>query len=133
MNVNAASAMPLLGTTTNPSSSPLGKGGGRTFSLGKGGDAGPSEIEKLRQTTGQVVGSVFFGTLLKTMRESKLNGTIGHGGRGEEVFSAQLHGMLAEKMGESEQSGVAEALFRHLRRQQMLIGSERPSMIGEGT
>jgi hypothetical protein len=89
-------------------------------------------LDKLRQTTGQVVGSVFFGTLLKTMRESKLNGTIGHGGRGEEVFSAQLHGMLAERMGQSQRNGVSEALFRHLRKQQTLIGDERPGMAGVG-
>jgi len=113
MNVNAASAIGLLGAKATPLSSSLGKGGG----------VAPSALEKLRQTTGQVVGSVFFGTLLKTMRESKLNGTIGHGGRGEEVFSAQLHEILAEKMGESEQHGVAEALFRHLRKQQTLIGT----------
>lgn len=78
-------------------------------------------VERLRETTGQVVGSVFFGTLLKTMRESELKGTFGHGGRGEEVFAAQLHNMYAEKMGQARENGVSEALFNHLRKQQSLI------------
>jgi Rod binding domain-containing protein len=122
MNVNATSAMRVLGKEkTSPSSL-----------LGNERAVGPGAVERLRQTTGKVVGSVFFGTLLKTMRESKLNGTIGHGGRGEEVFSAQLHGILAEKMGESQQNGVADALFRHLRKQQSLISDARPGIAGEG-
>ena len=81
----------------------------------------PPALERLRQVTGQVVGSVFFGTLLKTMRESELKGKYGHGGRGEDVFAAQLHGVLAERMGEASNHGVSEALYRHLARQQSLM------------
>lgn len=76
------------------------------------------------------MGSVFFGTLLKTMRESKIKGTFGHGGRGEEVFSAQLDGILAEKMGESKDGGIADAMFRHLQKQQSLMSGSRPAMVG---
>lgn len=82
-------------------------------------------LEPLRQATGQVVGSVFYGTLLKTMRESKLKGPFGHGGRGEEVFAAQLHGLWAERMGEATDRGIAETLYRRLERQQRLVNGER--------
>jgi Rod binding domain-containing protein len=90
------------------------------------------DLAQLRQATGQVVGSVFFGTLMKTMRDSELKGKYGHGGRGEEVFSAQLHGVLAERMGEASSGGVSTALYKHLERQQRLI-SGRLSRFGDGT
>lgn len=70
--------------------------------------------DKLRQLSGEIVGSVFYGKLLKTMRESPLKGKYGHGGRGEEVFSAQLHEMLAERAGAAHADGLADALYRHL-------------------
>ncbi|MBI4716766.1 MAG: hypothetical protein HY763_03100 [Planctomycetes bacterium] len=76
------------------------------------------DLSRLRQAAGQVVGSVFYGTLLKTMRESGLKGTVGHGGRGEEVFAGQLHGLLAERLGTAGGRGVGEAIYRHLEGQQ---------------
>jgi len=88
------------------------------------------DLERLRETSGKVVGSFFFGTLLKSMRESKLKGPFGHGGRGEEVFTGQLHGLLAERMGESLRHGPQEALFRGLSRQQGLITQRREAEQG---
>ena len=79
------------------------------------------DLDRLRETTGQIVGSIFFGTLLKTMRDSKLEGPFGHGGRGEEVFEAQLHGVLAERMGTRLQQSLSDALFQQLEKQQRLI------------
>ncbi len=87
------------------------------------GNAVERDVERLRDATGQVVGSVFFGTLLKTMRESKLQGPYGHGGRGEEVFAAQLHGMWAEQMGQASTSGASQALFHRLEKQQVLFSN----------
>jgi hypothetical protein len=83
------------------------------------------DLDRLRETTGQIVGSIFFGTLLKTLRDSKLQGPFGHGGRGEEVFEAQLHGVLAERMGTRMQESLNDALFRQLEKQQRLIGELR--------
>ncbi len=83
------------------------------------------DLKRLRETTGQVIGSVFFGTLLKTMRESKLQGPYGHGGRGEQVFAAQLHGLLAERMGRGMTNGLGETIYRSLERQQTLISRQR--------
>lgn len=82
------------------------------------------DLKRLRETTGQVIGSVFFGTLLKTMRESKLQGPYGHGGRGEEVFAAQLHELLAERMGRGMRNGLGETIYRSLERQQKLISRQ---------
>lgn len=82
---------------------------------------GGLELAKLKQSTRQVVGSVFYGTLLKSMRDSSMKGPYGHGGRGEEVFSAQLHNLLAEKMGEATNGGLADALYDSLSAQQERI------------
>jgi Rod binding domain-containing protein len=82
-------------------------------------------LGKLRQATGQVVGQVFYGTLLKTMRESSLKGKYGHGGRGEEVFKGQLHGLLAERLGEAQgDQGIADVMYRHFARQQRAMAEQ---------
>ncbi len=66
----------------------------------------------LRQATDELVGSVFFGEVFKAMRESTLKGKYGHGGRGEEIFSAQLHEVLAKNMGRSARLGLGDAIYR---------------------
>jgi len=81
-----------------------------------------ANLAKLKDITGRVVGSVFYGEMLRTMRESKIKGTFGHGGRGEEVFSAQLHDMLAERMGQSRGNGLADVLYDRFKHQQNLVG-----------
>ena len=83
------------------------------------------DLSRLREVTGKVVGNVFFGSMLKMMRDSKIKGTVGHGGRGEEVFSGQLHGILSERMGEKAHGGVVGALYKQLERQQQLISGRR--------
>ncbi len=83
--------------------------------------APPTDLQRLKEASGQIVGSVFYGGMLKAMRESKLKGAYGHGGRGEEVFSAQLHGILAEKMGEASNGSLTDVLYRRLEKQQQLI------------
>lgn len=81
--------------------------------------------KELDEVTRTLVGSVFYGTLLKTMRESEMKGKYGHGGRGEEVFGAQLDAMLAERAGKSTRGGLAAALYKHLERQQRLVDTNR--------
>lgn len=83
------------------------------------------DLHKLRETAGRVVGSVFFAILLRQMRESGLKGEYGHGGRGEEVFSAQLHQIIAERMGMSGNNALTDALYRSYERQQRIISSGR--------
>ena len=74
-------------------------------------------LTRRRSASGKVVGSLFYGTLLKCMRESEMKGAYGHGGRGEEIFSAQLHGILAERAGAATHNGLGEALYRSLEQQ----------------
>ncbi len=83
------------------------------------------DLNRLREVTGQVIGSVFFGTLLRTMRESSMKGPYGHGGRGEEVFAAQLHNIYAEQVGTSLRSGVSETIYQRLEHQQELYSAQR--------
>ena len=86
-----------------------------------GSPAAAKALARLRSATGTVVGSLFYGTLLKSMRESETKGAYGHGGRGEEVFSAQLHQILAERAGAATRNGLGEALYRSLEPQTQRI------------
>lgn len=67
---------------------------------------------ELKRTIGEMVGTVFFEPILRSVRTSKLKGTYGHGGRGEEIFSAQLHELMAKAIGRSQNFGINEALYR---------------------
>ncbi len=80
-----------------------------------------TDLARLRDATGKVVGSVFYGTMFKAMRDSEMKGAYGHGGRAEDMFASQLHGILAERMGERTNGSMADALYRHLEKQQRLM------------
>lgn len=84
-----------------------------------------AQNSRLREAAGQVVGSAFYGTIFQMMRENPFKGKFGHGGRGEEVFSAQLHGVLAERMGQARQNNLSDVLYKRLEKQQRLIDSSR--------
>jgi Rod binding domain-containing protein len=57
--------------------------------------------QRIRKTLGQALGNMFYGTMLKQLRSSSLQGTYGHGGHGERVFQAQFDQTIAERMGEA--------------------------------
>lgn len=76
------------------------------------------ELRRLRATTEKLVGATFYGTLLRQMRESKLKTGLMDGGRGEEVFSAQLHAIYAERMGQSPRDVLAQRIFDTYKDQQ---------------
>lgn len=90
----------------------------------------PPDLERLRQASERLVGSVFYGQMLQQMRDSKFQAEYGHGGRGEDAFAAQLHQLLAEKMGERRSDGLADAVYRHLEKQQRLLQVSE-STVGE--
>ncbi len=75
-----------------------------------------SRDEQLRRKIDEFIGVTFFGTLLKVMRDSRLKGEYGHGGRGEEIFRAQLDAELAQRAGRGLRSGLNEAIYRQLSR-----------------
>jgi Rod binding domain-containing protein len=83
------------------------------------------DLDRLREVSGRVMGSVFFGTLLKTMRNSTLKGAYGHGGRGEEVFAAQLDEILAERVGTANSLGLTRVLFDRFQGQQQRVSQAR--------
>ena len=95
------------------------------------GSSSESKLGALREAAGKAVGSAFYGTMFQMMRESKFKTRIGNGGRGEEVFSAQLHEVLAERLGESKQSNLSDVLYRRLEKQQRLIDASTSRRSGE--
>jgi len=96
-------------------------------------DRATRDTSKLRETAGSVVGNVFYGTLLKQMRESGIQGEYGHGGRGEEVFAAQLHNLLAERLGGCGNFDLADAVWRSYERQQQMISTQDTGIAQEAT
>ena len=79
------------------------------------------DLRTLRETAEKVVGLVFYGAMLKAMRDSGIKGEYGHGGRGEEVFAAQLHNLYAERLGGAQSGGLPSTLYRTLEKQQRAI------------
>ncbi len=64
-----------------------------------------------RKAFGEVVGNIFYGTLMKQMNASKIKGDYFHGGRGEEAFRGQLSMELAKRMGQSPTNSVVNQMF----------------------
>jgi hypothetical protein len=77
------------------------------------------ELKALRQAVGKVVGSVFYQTLLKSMRESPLRSEVGHGGYGERVFERRLDAELAARAGVASRNRLAVAMLERLADQQL--------------
>jgi len=68
-------------------------------------------LGRLRETVDQVLGSVFYGPLLRGVRSSSLKGSVGHGGRGEDIFQAQLDQIFAERAGQAGSGGLGDTLY----------------------
>lgn len=77
-------------------------------------EAGEKRDNELRRRVDEFVGMTFYGTLLRTMRNSSMKGPYGHGGRGEEIFTGQLDTILAQRMGQASGSSLNEAVYRSL-------------------
>lgn len=88
-------------------------------------------VDELREVADRIVGSVFYGTLLKMQRESELQGPYGHGGRGEEVFRGQLDQYLAEEAGRSRSFDVSDALVARFEHQVRTLASASTEKRGE--
>ncbi len=68
----------------------------------------------LRKAVNEVVGTAFFGEMLKIARTSASEVKFGHGGRGEEIFRAQLDQELARCAGRGMKNSLSEMLFNRL-------------------
>jgi len=73
-----------------------------------------TRLAELRQAAEQLVGITFFQTLLQSAHNSTLKGDYGHGGRGEEVFTAQLDVILAERAAESSRFGLVDEIYQRM-------------------
>ncbi len=77
--------------------------------------AGPQQRRAmLRQAVDEVVGAAFYTPMLKMARDNPFKGKIGHGGRGEEIFGAQLDMELARRASHASTNGLGDAIFRRL-------------------
>jgi hypothetical protein len=68
----------------------------------------------LKAAAGEVVATTFVGEMLKIARTSSIQGTLGHGGRGEKVFRAQLDQQFAELVGRRMKNDLTEAIYNSL-------------------
>jgi hypothetical protein len=76
-------------------------------------DAGQRKAA-LRQAAQEVVSTTFLGEMLKMSRSSPFKNKMFHGGRGEEIFQAQLDGELTRRAGGSMQNNLSEAIVKRL-------------------
>ncbi len=83
----------------------------------------PPARARLRKVVDQVIGVTFFQPLLKTGRNSALKRTtpenaptLGRGGRGEDVFGAQLDLILAERAGGATKYDLSTTLVNRFGR-----------------
>jgi Rod binding domain-containing protein len=67
--------------------------------------------EELRKHFTQFVGETFYGQMIKSMRSTVGKPAYFHGGRGEEVFRAQLDQTLAEHMTAATADRFADPMF----------------------
>ncbi|MBN2560367.1 MAG: hypothetical protein JXQ75_05495 [Phycisphaerae bacterium] len=140
LDVDSSVMLPMAESTRAAGIDPRGLGSGRDVVRSKAarddvrGSSSPpasaAEDRLLRQRVGEFVGDVFYGTLIRQMQASKLKGEYFHGGRGEEVFQAQLGMELAQRMGRAIDDPIAnriyEAMSRRLGRQQTWDGTAAP-------
>lgn len=71
-----------------------------------------SAREQLRTAADQLVGSVFYGTLLRRMRSAEIQGPYGHGGKVEKMFQGQLDQILAERAGAARSTSLTDSIMK---------------------
>jgi hypothetical protein len=74
--------------------------------------AGRHSATEVRERFNQFVGETFYGQMIKAMRSTVGKPAYFHGGRGEEVFRAQLDQTLAEHMTEATADRFTAPLFQ---------------------
>jgi hypothetical protein len=74
----------------------------------------PRRQQMLRASVQEMVGQTFFGQMLKIARNSPLNNKMFHGGRGEQVFGAQLDAEFAKQVGTGTKNSLADAIYDRL-------------------
>jgi len=77
----------------------------------KPADANAKQSSEVREAFDQFVGQTFFGQLMKSMRQSVGKPAYFHGGRGEEIFQAQMDQVLTERMTEATANTFSGPMF----------------------
>lgn len=72
------------------------------------------DLDAVREKVGELVGMTFFGKMLEMEQDSPLKSDIMHGGRGEEIFRAQLNQELSREAGRSGRLGIGQAIAERL-------------------
>jgi Rod binding domain-containing protein len=72
---------------------------------------GGSDDGEVRQAFDRFVGETFYGQMLKSMRETLGKPAYFHGGRAEEVFTAQLDQVLAEQLTRASADSFTGPMF----------------------
>jgi Rod binding domain-containing protein len=79
-----------------------------------GGQDAASRRAEAREAANGLVSVTFLMPMLKMMREDPFKSEMFHGGRGEEIFGAQLDEVLADRMAQSMQLPLADAVYRRI-------------------
>jgi Rod binding domain-containing protein len=118
MNVN-----PIAQTTNTSGAGALPRTGQAGFNsfLTKASDQvenrGLSQQQKLRRASDQLVSSALLKPLFKQMRSSPFKVERFHGGQGEKAFMQQLHTVLADRISQSANFGLGDAIYEKMARQ----------------
>ncbi len=86
-----------------------------------------SKLVELRHAAEQLVGITFFQTLLQSAHNSTLKGEYGHGGRGEEIFTAQLDVIFAERAAESSRFGLVDEIYARMAKRYLPNEDDAPN------
>lgn len=68
----------------------------------------------LERAVNEVVGSMFYRPMLQMARENPFKTDLMHGGRGEDIFAAQLDSELARRAAVGSRSSLTDAIVRRL-------------------
>ncbi|MCH8963903.1 MAG: hypothetical protein IIB58_02995 [Planctomycetes bacterium] len=86
-----------------------------------------TKLAELRHAAEQLVGITFFQTLLQSAHNSTLKGEIGHGGRGEEMFTAQLDVIFAEGAAKSSRFGLVDEIYKRMAKRYLPVEQDAPN------
>lgn len=73
---------------------------------------GGADDKEVRETFDKFVGEVFFGQMIKSMRETVGKPAYFHGGQAEEIFTQQLDQVLGEQMTKSSAHELTDPMYR---------------------
>jgi len=86
-----------------------------------------SKLVELRHAAEQLIGITFFQTLLQSAHNNTLKGEYGYGGRGEEMFTAQLDVVFAERAAESSRFGLVDEIYARMAKRYLPNEDDAPN------